>query len=177
MARAGISPVADPHGGRARFEAHLPRVLGSSSLEQLGWRKPNVLTLLVPVVGGASGADEYLLRLGFEYYSEWPPTATFVNPKTLRFDGDRDLYWLPRVEGDPGLAVHANYQGNGSTGQLICCSLTAQFYQVLHGVKEEHVWNAERFTFGATIHRIQRALKSTFYRGRMNPEVPKDVAA
>lgn len=177
MAKAGVSPVADPHGGRAKFEAHLPRVLGTSTLEGLGWRKPNLLTLLVPVFGGPHQADEYLLRLGFEFYSEWPPTATFVNPKTLRFDADRDLYWLPRIEGDPGLAVHAKYQATGSTSQLICCSFTAQFYQVLHSVQPEHVWNAEHFTFGATIHRIQRALQSAYYRGRMNPELPKDAAA
>lgn len=67
--------------------------------------------------------------------------------------------------------MHARYDGNQFAGQLICCSFTAEFYLIQHGVQPEHVWDSERYTFGATIHRIQRALRSAHYRGRMNPKL------
>lgn len=177
MAAAGKRPEANPHRGKAAFEEHLPRVLNGRTLEQVGWKRPNPLTLFVPVTsrplppsGGL--AHEYMLRLGFEYYPEWPPTAAFVNPVTLGFDPTRDLYWLPQVVGDSGFAIHATYHNEHFRGQLICCSLTAEFYLSIHGVQPEHVWDASRYTFGATIHRVERALRSPHYQGRHAPTPP-----
>lgn len=169
MARAGERPVADPHGGLAKLNEHLPRVLAGRTLEELGWRRPSPLTLIIPVFGGTATNDPYTLRLGFEYYAEWPPSALFVNPETLTFDPQRDLPWLPVVAGDPGFALHASYNNTHYIGQLVCCSFTAEFYLSLHGVQTEHVWDSKRHTFGATIHRVERALRSEYYKGRHAP--------
>jgi hypothetical protein len=170
MAERQKCPIADPHRGRAAFVEHLPRVLAGRTLEQLGWSSPSPLTLLVPVRAGA--ADDFLLRLGFQFYPEWPPTVRFVNPQTGEYDAGRDLYWLPNVTGDPGFAVHPQYAHANYTGPLVCCSFTAEFYQVLHDVKDEHLWNQERHTFGATISRVQEALRSEYYKGRHSAERP-----
>lgn len=174
MAKAKECPIADPHRGRAAFADHLPRVLAGRTLEEIRWTVASPLTLFVPVKAGSDGADDFLVRLGFEYYPSWPPTVQFVNPKTLTFDGIRDLYWLPRLEGDPGFAVHQTYQHANYTGQLVCCSLTAEFYLILHDVKTEHLWDDERHTFGATISRVHQALRSTFYKGRFGDKMPEE---
>lgn len=173
MAKAQECPIADPHRGRAVFAEHLPRVLAGRTLEECRWSVAGPLCLFVPVCAGPEGADDYLLRLGFEYYPTWPPTAHFVNPQTLSFDGARDLYWLPRVEGDSGFAVHQVYQHSNYSGQLVCCSFTAEFYLILHSVNSEHLWDSERHTFGATISRVHQALRSPFYKGRFDPNKPE----
>jgi hypothetical protein len=173
MAERQKCPVADPHRGRAAFAEHLPRVLLGRTLEQLGWVSPNALTLLVPMCAGPSGADDFLLRLGFQYYPEWPPTARFVNPDTREYDPARDLYWLPTVIGDPGFAVHPHYVHANYAGPLLCCSYIAEFYLILHDVQAAHLWNSDRHTFGATISRVQEALRSEYYKGRHVTERPK----
>jgi hypothetical protein len=174
VARQNESPIADPHRGRAQFAEHLLRVLAGRTLDQLGWITAGPLTLFVPVAAGVGGTDDYLVRLGFEYYAEWPPTVQFINPQTRAFDTARDLYWLPRVEGDGGFAVHPQYTNPNYTGQLVCCSFTAEFYRMLHPVNVEHLWDRQRHTFLATISRIQQALRSPYYKGRFQPLKPQD---
>jgi hypothetical protein len=174
MAIAKECPIADPHRGRAQFAEHLPRVLGKRTLEECGWVIASPLSLLVPVKAGVDGADDYLVRLGFEYYAEWPPTVQFINPRTLTFDSARDLYWLPRIEGDEGFSVHIQYQHSNYTGQLVCCSFSAEFYMILHHVRQELVWNAERHTFLATLSRVNQALRSPYYKGRFDPTKPRE---
>jgi len=175
MAQASVRPIANVQLGREKLEQHLPLVLGDQSLEQRGWTRLNAVTLVVPVHAGLDGADDFFLRLGFEYYGEWPPTACFVNPVTLSFAPDGDLYWLPVMIGDPGFAVHAKHAYENQTNQLICCSFTADFYLILHSVQPEHIWDCKRYNFGATIHRVERALRSEFYKGRAAPNKPQVV--
>lgn len=175
MARAKERPIADPHAGAAKFAEHLARILAGRSLNDLGWKNPNALTLVIPAV--AHNGDEYTVKLDFRYYAEWPPSVTFVNPETLQFDGDADLYWVPKVEGDSGFHLHPKYNDANFSGQLVCCSFAAEFYLMLHPVNPEHVWDCERFNFAATIHRINRALSSSYYKGRFAAEPPARRAA
>jgi hypothetical protein len=168
MAQAGTMPVlATPSDAISALERDLPKALRNRSLEEAGWRRPDGMTLVVPLQGRqANGTvDEYLLKLGFAYYPEWPPSALFVNPQTLNYDSDKDKCWLPLIDGCPEIAVHAKYQ---TIGQLICCSLTLEFYAIKHDVKPEHVWIAQKHNFSATINQIDWALKSPFYKGRQN---------
>ena len=162
MAVPSGRPVADPHRGRAAFAEHLPRVLRGRTMKQLGWKQPTPLSLIVPMYAGPEGADDYTLRLSFEYYPVWPASGIFVNPETGAFDQQRDLYWLPRIGDDPGFRVHQHYGHPGYTGQLLCCSFVAEFYRIEHQVQAEHLWDGERFTFEATIERVQRTLRSSF---------------
>lgn len=147
----------------------MPRVLealGASSLEALGWTQPDALTLLIPLRASVDGStDGYLLKLGFHYYREWPPSAQFVNPYTGQYAWPHDQHHVPRLESQE-CRTHVNYQMTPSaTGiQLICCSATLEFYQVLHSVEPQHVWNGTS-TFLTTLKAIQRAMQSS-YKGR-----------
>ncbi len=168
MAQAGAIPVlATPSDAISALESDLPKALRDRSLEEAGWRRLDDLTLLVPLQGRqANGSDdEYLLRLGFTCYPDWPPSAQFVNPHTLNYDPAKDKCWLPRIDGCPEIAVHPQYQNQG---QLICCSLTLEFYAIRHDIKPEHVWNPEKHNFSATINQIDWAIKSQFYKGRQD---------
>ena len=166
MAVIGADPIPGaPAVARAALDAHLLKVLRGQSLEEAGWVRPDPLTLLIPLVSELPTGErhDYLLRLQFGYYPEWPPSAQFVNPETKRYAYPQDVSWLPRIEGTPEIQVHTNY---GAVQQLLCCSLTLEFYLVRHGVEEKHLWDAGRMNFGATLHAIRRGLGPEFYRGR-----------
>src|SRR6266496_4143176 len=114
MARMNTNPVpVAPADAIAALEEDLPVVLKGRTLEDVGWKRLDPLTLLVPMVGERPGQpdDPYLLRLGFGYYREWPASALFVNPETNDYRLGEDTKWLPKIEGTNEIAVHADYQG------------------------------------------------------------------
>lgn len=171
MGKAGAAPTIDLGAGRAALDADLPRVLralDASNLDELGWTRPNALTLVVPLEGRHDSAvDRFTLRLGFHAYPSWPPGAQFVNPATLAYDGAGDRVHVPRLV-SPECHTHVDYQkSNGEKIQLICCSATQEFYDVLHPVDPAHEWR-DGSTFLTTFFAIQRALKS-HYQGRFAP--------
>jgi hypothetical protein len=169
MANANEPPTLDVQAGAAALDQDIPRVLRvleASSLEELGWSRPNKLSLLIPMTGTINGkTDKYLLRLGFQAYRRWPPSAQFVNPETLTYLYPQDQQFVPKLA-SPECWVHVAYQQTSQSSkiQLICCSATLEFYEVLHSVKPEHLWR-ETDTFFTTITAIQRALGSS-YQGR-----------
>lgn len=168
MAQAGAAPVMNPKAGLAAFESDLPKVLaleGASSLEELGWRRPAKQTLLVPMEGINNGVPEqFVLRMGFQAYKQWPPSAQFVNPDTLAFELGKDNHHVPKLTSNE-CHTHLNYvHPQGGTVQLICCSATLEFYDVLHHVEPRYVWD-ERSTFLSTIVAIRRAM-AEHYQGR-----------
>ncbi len=167
MARHDERPTVDLAAGRAVLADQLPRVLRfleAESVEQLGWRQADKRTLLVPVHGLLDGRrDDYLLRLRFMTGSDWPPSAQFVNPATLDYRIPADYQHLPVLRaGD--VRVHKKYNGPDGPVQLICCSATLEYYDVLHGGEERHLWTAND-NFYQTISAIQRAMGRE-YRGR-----------
>lgn len=171
MANAGEAPVANtPAAAKRALEEDLPVVLRGGTVEDAGWTRVDDLTLLVPVEGvRESGAsDPYLVRLHFGYYPEWPPSTLFVNPSTGRYQYPDDVPWLPSVEGNSEFKVHAAYR---QVGQLVCASVTLEFYTVLHSVKPEHVWDPEKQNFAATLNTIQGALTGPHYQGPQKPRV------
>lgn len=169
MAKANEQPTLDVQAGAAALDEDIPRVLRllrASSLEELGWSRPNRLSLLVPMSGTYQDTkDEYLLRLGFQAYRKWPPSAQFVNPETLAYVYPQDQHFVPKLT-SPECHSHVAHQRNPQSNkiQLICCSATLEFYDVLHGVEPQHVWR-ETDTFFTTITAIQKAFTS-FYQGR-----------
>lgn len=168
MSIIGKAPVQDIAKGRQAFADHLARVLanGNRTLDDLGWAKPDDLTLLVPLFGTTAkgGKDAYLLRLYFDHYPDWPPSAQFVNPLTLEYRLNDDSKWVPRTNGLPEIQFHTNY--SNSSGQVICSSVTLEFYKVSHSVSEEHAWRGDKQTFLATIAAIKRGLLAPHYEGR-----------
>jgi hypothetical protein len=165
---AATPPTVDVRAGAAALDQDIPRVLnllGAQSLEQVGWSRPNKLTLLVPM-WGMSGAtrDDYLLRLGFQAYRRWPPSAQFVNPATLAYQNPEDQKCVPRLASNECHTHLAYPKPGGGEVQLVCCSAVMEFYEVLHDVNAEHVWR-ETDTFYKTIMAIQKAFGSA-YGGR-----------
>lgn len=170
MAAPGIAPTIDALVGAAALDEDIPRVLGlegAPSLAELGWVRPNRLSLLVPMTGILAGAtDQYLLRLGFQAYRKWPPSAQFVNPATQAYSYPQDQHHVPRLT-SPGCQTHTAYPKGAGTIQLVCCSATLEFYEVLHSVEPHHLWR-ESNTFLTTIVAIRRAFVS-HYQGRFPP--------
>ena len=113
MASANEQPTADIQAGATALDEDIPRVLSvleASSLEALGWSRPDRLSLLVPMDGVYQGkTDEYLLRLGFQAYRKWPPSARFVNPATLDYVYPQDQHFIPQLTSQE-CRTHAAYQ-------------------------------------------------------------------
>ncbi len=170
MAQANERPAVDVQAGLAALEEDIPRVLRlleKSSIEELGWSRPNKLSLLIPMTGVLQGkADNYTLRLGFQAYRKWPPSAQFVNPQTGAYAHPDDQQHIPKLTSGE-CHTHAAYpRPCGGTMQLICCSTTLEFYDVLHSVEERHLW-LETYTFLTTIMVIRKAF-DTAYQGRFS---------
>jgi hypothetical protein len=167
MAAAGVAPTVDVLAGASALDEDIPRVLalkGVSSLAELGWTRANRLSLLVPMTGIRAGVtDKYLLRLSFQAYRKWPPSAQFVNPDTHDYVYPKDQHHVP-VLTSPECQTHAAYSKGAGTVQLVCCSATLEFYEVLHGVHQDHLWR-ETHTFFTTIVAIRKAFAS-HYQGR-----------
>jgi hypothetical protein len=169
VAKAGEKPVPNsPLLAREALDRDLPLVLRGVAFERSGWSRPDPLTLLVPMWGQLPDAppDFYLLRLNFAYYPEWPPSARFVNPVTLSYDPETDKRWVPKIENSPRIQTHAWYNNNQTQLQLICSSMTLEFYLVLHGVEPQDLWTAKH-RFSATLGEIEAGLRhSGGYRSR-----------
>jgi hypothetical protein len=166
MSIFGKAPVQDIAHGRGAFADHLERALKGRTLDDAGWAQPDDLTLLVPVFGTMSDErkDAYMLRLYFDHYPTWPPSALFVNPLTLQYSAAEDAKWVPNAPGHPEIAFHTNYATSGQ--QLICCSLTLEFYNVNHSVAPNLVWQGDKQTFMATLAAVKRILVPPYYQGR-----------
>lgn len=174
MANHSERPTVDLAAGRAVLEADLPRVLAvhdAQQPEELGWRQIDKRTLLVPIFGEhEGGVDEYLLRLRFLTGREWPPSALFVNPQTLDYTIPADFEFLPIVRTDE-LKVHTKYRNRveDKEQQLICCSATFEYYDVLHGGQDEILWQ-DTDDFNHTLNAIRRAM-GRGYLGRQAAHV------
>lgn len=172
MATHGERPSIDLAAGRTVLAEDLPRVLrslGAGTPEDLGWRKLDGRTLLVPMHGTQDGKrEDYLLKLRFLTGRDWPPSAQFVNPETLDYQIPADFHHLPIVA-SPEVHVHTQYGGPSGRIQLICCSATFEYYDVLHGGEDRHLWQPAD-NFYLTISAIQRAMGS-HYQGRQAPHV------
>lgn len=169
MAKANERPTIDVQAGLAALEEDLPRILHlleAPSIEELGWSRPNKLSLLIPMAGTFNEkVDEYVLRLGFQSYRAWPPSAQFVNPQTGTYVYPQDQQFVPKLS-SPECQTHVAYEPRPGGGkiQLVCCSATLEFYEVLHSVQPNHMWR-ETDTFFTTITAIRKALTSS-YQGR-----------
>ena len=187
----GVPVPADFGQARDAVDRHLGQVLAGRTLESAGWERPDPLTLYVPMRGfttattavaygfdpaadpggadavfaDAPASDDYLLRLYFSHYPAWPPSARFVNPATRQFAAG-DERWLPAINGASELHVHANY-GNTS-GQVICCSATLEFYLVNHQVADQHRWQPGS-SFASTLNVFSRYMRPPPYTGRQAP--------
>jgi hypothetical protein len=163
----GVAPIQDVTQGRSAFATDLQKHLGNRSIDEVGWAKPDDLTLLIPLFGTRPDGtkDFFLLRLYFDHYPTWPPGAQFVNPASQRYQYPQDVSWVPQNAGQPQIAFHSNYAGQG---QVICCSLTLEFYKVNHQVEDDVIWQRDKHKFTSTIAAIKGALAPAYYLGRLD---------
>lgn len=170
MARLGQDPIINsPIAAQEALDRDMPQVLRGMSLKDAGWQRPDPLTLFVPAWGNpdSGSPDFYLLRLYFSHYPDWPPSAKFVNPLTREYDPQNDQKWLPRIEGNPRIQVHAIYNTGSGPIQLVCSSMILEFYIIRHSGKEAEIWTAQH-NFAATLNEIRQGLLPIGgYKGRM----------
>ena len=111
VGRLGAARPADPVRPAAGFTSRRPRVAYGfdPSEPAAGGERP---------FAGAPAGDDYLLRLYFSHYPDWPPSARFVNPATRQF-GAGDKRWLPMITGANELHVHASYGSHRRAAHLL----------------------------------------------------------
>lgn len=176
-----IPAAADIEIAAAVFADHLARVEAGDQTRANRWTftRLDPLHVVVTVTGirQSGEQDTYYVKLGAEYYDAYPPTTSFVCPPRPAA-GDQpardgwvvagaESRWLPVVSGLQWLAIHPVYSGfaDGVPRQLVCCSMTYEYYISSHNPTAGQRWQQGRHTLGATLTRIQDALTSAEYQG------------
>lgn len=151
-----LPTVSDPEEAREAFLRHR-----DAALEGYTWEEDGPLSILVHLEGRrpSGEVDSYLARFRFLYYPTWPPSVTFINPDTKRYD---PAYW-PNG-GGPSLAFHPTY-GDAPEG-MVCNSMFFEFYfWGGHAPDEAIRWNPQRHTFAASLNELRIHLLPPYYQG------------
>ena len=152
-----LPEAVDPETARAALLKH-----SENALEGYNWEYDNDRTIYVkmPATDEQGKTEEYLIRLTFLYYPDWPPSVTFLNPETKRYDG---THW-PQTN-SPSLAMHPSY-GDAPTG-MVCNSMMFEYYfWGGHNATENIRWQKGKHTLAATIAELTDHLKPPLYKGR-----------
>jgi hypothetical protein len=153
-----LPEAVDPFTSRSALREHLPRAMEGHRYEYDGDR---TVYLWLTAKRATRELDEYLVRLIFLHYPDWPPSVTFVNPETKQYDG---THW-PSSAGSPRIAFYHSY-GDAPAG-MVCNSMTFEYYfWGGHSPSEEIRWSKEKYTFAATIAELVDHLNPPFYQGR-----------
>lgn len=183
-----VPAPADPEIAATVFADHMARVSGGAQARERGWTFTwlDAMHVVVTVTGTRPDGqrDGYHLKLGAEYYDRHPPTTSFVCPPRPASGNapGRDGWteapagsrWLPNVPELPWFAIHSGY-GNFADGvarQLVCCSMTFEYYITGHGPTAGQQWRQGRHTLAATLNRVQDALNSPNYQGPAGADDP-----
>jgi len=151
-----LPTVSDPEEARAAFLRDHEK-----ALEGYRWEEQSPLSILVHLEGHrASGeVDLYLACFSFLYYPIWPPSVTFVNPVTLKYD---PAYW-PKTSG-PNIAFSAPY-GDAPSG-MVCNSMFFEYYfWGGHAPNPNISWDPKRHTFAASLNELRIHLRPPHYQG------------
>lgn len=153
-----LPEATDPEQARKALLTHMGVALDGYTYEYDGDR-----TIDIHMTGTSdSGAtDEYLVRLGFLYYPDWPPTVTFLNPKTNKYDG---THW-PQPTASSRLQFNSAY-GDAPAG-MVCNSMTFEYYfWGGHSPAENIRWRNDVHTFAATLAELRDHLRPPHYKGK-----------
>lgn len=182
-----VPAIADVEIAAAVFAEHLSRVEAGEQARSHGWTFTQLdpLHVVVALRGKRPSGenDEYHVKLGAEYYDLYPPTTSFVCPPRPAA-GDQPARegwaeappgsrWLPAVSSLEWFAIHPAYSfpagvanaRDGLPRQLVCCSMTFEYYISSHQPTSGQRWQQGRHTLGATLTRIQDALTSGQHQG------------
>jgi len=153
-----LPEAASPFASREALQIHIPKALNGFRYEYDGDR---TVYLWLTARKTTGETDEYLVRLMFLHYPDWPPSVTFLNPDTKQYDG---THW-PGVSGSQRLAFHARY-GDAPAG-MVCNSMTLEYYfWGGHNPPEDIRWSKVKHTFAATVAELVDHLNPPFYQGR-----------
>lgn len=151
----------------ATFEQHLNELWESPLRSDNGWERvvldPLHCIVKIWACRPEGIKEQYFVRLGAEYYDQWPPTVAFVEPDTW-LPVKTVSRWWPEIACPPWLGMHLNHPLAGNPGQLVCFSFTAEYYMVNHNPGEAAVWAAGTHTLAATLCRLQEALRPPYYK-------------
>jgi hypothetical protein len=182
-----VPALADEEVAGTVFAAHVSRVRVSAQAREHGWCFTNLDALHVVVsmtaVRPGDERDLYHVKLGAEFYDRYPPTTSFVSPPRPASDTTParggwteavdESRWLPVVNALPWFAIHPTfgYPANVIADadylvprQLVCCSMTFEYYISSHTPTPGQQWQQGRHTLAATLTRIQDALTSPNYQ-------------
>lgn len=149
---------ADPEVARAALQKHSPAALEDCDYEYDGDR---TIYLKLTAVAGDGKSEDYLVRMQFLYYPDWPPCVTFLNPETRQYDG---THW-PQLADAPKVGIHPAYAG--APAGMVCNSMTFEYYfWGGHNPSDGITWKAGVHTFAATISELKDHLRQPYYRGR-----------
>jgi hypothetical protein len=181
--------LADREVAAAVFAAHVSRVRVSEQARDHGWQfiELDQLHVVVTLSAVRSGGEQdiYHVKLGAEFYDSHPPTTSFVSPPRPDTPDEPARHgwaeaaatgsrWLPVVNSLPWFAIHPEYgyppevianAGYRVPRQLVCCSMTLEYYISSHSPTDGQRWQQGRHNLGATLARIQDALTSPHYQG------------
>ena len=157
---------------------HLDLFWANRELSAKGWNRSEVdeLHLLIEIPAGPidDHFDSYFLKIGAEYYDAYPPTVSIVEPTNGLPRARAGTEWWPRLNSTPSwIQLHDSYQyqenGGSYEGQLVCCSVTAEYYISGHGPTDSQRWATGERTVAATLSRISEILAPPFYGGPSAP--------
>jgi hypothetical protein len=160
--------AAEPEVAARTFADHLDHFFAGPRPLELGLKQRDISNLqtMIEVDGIREDGTHhpFFLLLGAQYYDRWPPTAAFVDPATLAQVDSRSIYW-PTLKQQPSwAALHNNYKfSDGSAGQMICITFTAEYYRTSHSPPKDAVWLPGRHTVAATITRVAELLRQPYY--------------
>ncbi len=174
-----ILPPSDPEIAARTFGSHLDTYWCNSGRDEKGWSRVTTddlhTVVTIPARRADGGTDEYYVRLGAEYYDTYPPTVLIVVPKSGWPRARAGTPWWPLVTSPNWCALHDSYQycdAQGQRlfeGQLVCFSMTAEYYMSNHGPTEAQRWTPGRHTVAATLSRLGEILSPPHYGGPSAP--------
>lgn len=178
-----VPALADPEIAAAVFEAHLTAGMRGSLASRYGWSatRLSALSAVVTLTAVTTTGERhpYYVLLGADCYDLYPPQAAFVIPPGDAANASKPAWtpareqsrWLPTV--DPAklnseLQIHASYtyevEGNLQR-QLICSSMSFDYYITNHTPTDTQRWRQGRHTLVALLSRLSDALTGDSYLG------------
>ena len=177
-----VSPT-DPVLARTEVRAKLSRLLEDGIPDNRCWKleysdlqgRP-VLYVYIPsrrADGTPHSSGEFLHKLTFEAYPAFPPRIEFVNPDTKAYDtsgapqSPKDAPCVPKLASRPpntDVGFHIFYPQLGR--QLVCHSLSLDYYLTNHSPTEGQRWTPGQHTFVSSLMLHDMLLQEPYFGGR-----------
>lgn len=160
--------LVDPEVASKTFRAHLDSYWQSRNLAAKGWVREELdslhVVVTIPALRPDGNVDPYYVRLGAEYYDVNPPTVMFVQPVDGWPRARAGTTWWPRMNPPSWIRLHDNYRyPDNSFNQLVCFSMTAEYYLTNHNPTENQQWKQGQRTVAATLSRLREVLRPPYY--------------